>query len=732
MPKVDGIAPKVEQSDEAKALMKERGWDKGYVVFGAPPSETTVKVLSAVELLTDKPNGKFKLVEVSFDDAALGKEDKLGVKSDAWALLTGGRSSMPALAIDGEFFVESELIVKKLAIEEGADHDVIDLINLSAKHSKRMLEAATHWGWSGLHKSMGYAMVNEDHYSSYGEGNKSAEWESTTCGIIDTFLHSLEATLSAKKQLNGYFVGNSITYADCSLINWYLTFSAIANIDLESRYPKFCENYQILKSKAPKGAEGHFEYFPGFGDYVANAMGEARANGFDINKAMDKAMSEAVDAMYYSAAPVIPGGSCPLVEYQEHYKGTQYYYGEEVVLPPPPPPHSIEHGSWHYRSICKKFVTVRNDIGYLAPAEKPQKRIPNGQILHVVSRITVYDELGMDREDGGGRHQIYLKLDVGGYINAFSPKDGTLLTLLLEPDDIEMAEEMAHETWVALQAHGAKVMETQFNVCLVYDRTKKLQLDIELHTPAGIVASKTGTKGYGGAVAELGPYKYDCGSDVMMCGEPSYMKNISSMEVLEDGVPDGTPDYRVIVRGPKTITASLKEKIERGKATKEEVQTFEAAQEAKKEQPMEFKLVLFGPAMPGLIPKMYTGTLVGLDAFEGTVDIEIRENGSVQFIPMKKALEFLPSSKEEFRPQLVGEKKSVTLTSGGSATPSRVTSPVSFGSRSRPTSPASPTEAGAEGAASPVSDGEGALHEPSPAFVKAQRASQNRRGSVTL
>ena len=36
----------VTQSAEAKKLMAERGWDKGWVVFGAGPSEATVKVLT--------------------------------------------------------------------------------------------------------------------------------------------------------------------------------------------------------------------------------------------------------------------------------------------------------------------------------------------------------------------------------------------------------------------------------------------------------------------------------------------------------------------------------------------------------------------------------------------------------------------------------------------------------------------------------------------------------------
>ena len=87
---------------------------------------------------------------------------------------------------------------------------------------------------------------------------------------------------------------------------------------------------------------------------------------------------------------------------------------------------------------------------------------------------------------------------------------------------------------------------------------------------------------------------------------------------------------------PPTPSVPTVLQVERGKATKEELKTFEAAQEAKKEVPMEFRLILFGNAMPGLIPKMYDGKLVGLDASEDTVAIEVSETGSVLFIPKKK------------------------------------------------------------------------------------------------
>ena len=110
---------------------------------------------------------------------------------------------------------------------------------------------------------------------------------------------------------------------------------------------------------------------------------------------------------------------------------------------------------------------------------------------------------------------------------------------------------------------------------------------------------------------ELGTYKHDGKGDAMILGQPCHLKNISSSDKLQDnglgGEGDDTPDYRVFVRGPKTVTQTMRDKIQRGKASETELATYAAVQVAKKERPMKFKLILFGPAMPGLIPKMYEG-----------------------------------------------------------------------------------------------------------------------------
>lgn len=275
--------PVYEHTEEAKKLMADRGWDQGYVVFGHGPSESTVKLLTTVCLVKGTD---FKHVDVSFDDTVLGEEDKMGVKSEAFKLLTAGVSKMPALAIDGVMYYESELICRKLAVDTGAPSEVIELIDLSIASSERMLNAAKHWAWSGLHKSMDYAMVNKEHYSDFGKGLKSEAWEKETGKVIETFLATLEAKLAARPSINGYFVGDALTIADCVLINWYLTFSSIMGLDVDGRYPKFAENWKALKESAPAGAQWHYEHFPGFGDYCAGANKELREGGFDINKVM--------------------------------------------------------------------------------------------------------------------------------------------------------------------------------------------------------------------------------------------------------------------------------------------------------------------------------------------------------------------------------------------------------------------------------------------------------------
>jgi len=266
-------------TQEGKDMIASRGWDKGTVLLCTGASETSVKVLTALSLI-GKP---FTYFELSFDDSPL-TETKIGVKSKDYATLSNGYCSMPAILIEGKLYSQSDQIVKMLAEKEGASQEVLDLIDLSIENNGRLLEAAKHWGWSGLHKGMNYALTNADHYTSFGEGNKDEKWEAETGALVDAFFTKLENVLKAKGSVNGYFVGDELTFADCALLNWHYTFALITNLDIQSRYPLCAENAAVLKAKNPAGASYHYDHFPTFGGYVAGAMAEARARGFDINK----------------------------------------------------------------------------------------------------------------------------------------------------------------------------------------------------------------------------------------------------------------------------------------------------------------------------------------------------------------------------------------------------------------------------------------------------------------
>jgi len=283
-------------SPEGKAALVEHGWDKGYVAFGFSASETTVKVATALSLT----GIDVQWVTVSFDGSDLedipedfdpnmitpGSKQKLGVKSELFSLITGGKPMMPALAIDGVVYTESEGIVKMLAEkEEISDKEKnVELIELSAKYNEPIFQALKHWGWAGLHAYQNYSMVNKEHYVSYGQGNQTEEWEKEKTDAIKEFMGALEEILKAKPKVNGFFIGDSRSFADAALINWVQSLEGVAGLDVKKYYPNCHENWGIIKASPPDGS-AHFIYgFPVFCGYVTQANQHAREAGFDINK----------------------------------------------------------------------------------------------------------------------------------------------------------------------------------------------------------------------------------------------------------------------------------------------------------------------------------------------------------------------------------------------------------------------------------------------------------------
>lgn len=282
----------IEMSPEAKVLMKSQGWTSGFVAFGFSASESTVKLALAMTV-TGMP---VKWVTLSFSDAPLsgvegvdpnfltpGSIATMGVKSDAWKLLSAGKACMPALAIDGQLYMESEEIVKMLATQSAVAPEVMELIDLSRDSNASLLEAVKHWGWSALHASQSYAMVNAEHYISFGQGVKDAAWEMGKVAMIKAFLGKCEAVLAAKPSVNGFYVGDSLTLADACLINWPLSLSGVAGLDVAAEFPKVWANWEATKAAPPKGTEPFIFGFPMFCDYVAGANKAAREGGFDIN-----------------------------------------------------------------------------------------------------------------------------------------------------------------------------------------------------------------------------------------------------------------------------------------------------------------------------------------------------------------------------------------------------------------------------------------------------------------
>lgn len=283
---------KILQSAEAKALMAEHGWDQNIVCFGLSASEASVKLAMAM-LVSGREHS---WVTISFDDKSLqstegmdqntvtpGSKIVMGVRSAEWKLLTAGRSAMPAIAIDGQMYMDSEEIVKMFAVEAKAPAAVMELIDFSRSHNSRLFETLKHFGWAAMHQYQGYTMVNREHYEGYGQGVMDEAWEKASTDVVKTFFGKLEATLAAKPAVNGFFVGDSYTYADACLCNWALSFSGAANLDVARKYPKVWANWQIFKSALPSGTEPFVFGFPMLVDYVTTANAEARAAGWDIN-----------------------------------------------------------------------------------------------------------------------------------------------------------------------------------------------------------------------------------------------------------------------------------------------------------------------------------------------------------------------------------------------------------------------------------------------------------------
>jgi len=286
-------ATKVTMTPEIKTAMKENGWDTGIVAFGNLASESCCTV--AIALSIAKKDVRW--VSMTFDDQAPqdmpedydenfkcpNSNQVIGVKDPTYSLICGGVPLMPAVAIDGQMYLESTEIIRMLADMTFAPQKVKDLIDAAIKFNKVFLETVKHWGWAAMHAGNNYAMVNKENYTDFGKGNKDEEWERRSTNLVKAFLENLEVELDKKPEINGYFVGNTLTMADAALFNVVQSLELIAGLKVKDHYPKLYANWEMLKATEPENSKQYLTAFPYFAQMCSQANKEPRANGFDIN-----------------------------------------------------------------------------------------------------------------------------------------------------------------------------------------------------------------------------------------------------------------------------------------------------------------------------------------------------------------------------------------------------------------------------------------------------------------
>lgn len=281
-----------EESTLDKAtIMAENGWDKGFVYFGHPATETTVKVVTAVMLVSGQSNFPYKKDDIkhvilNFDDKPIVKDHEknevsLGIDSPEWKCVSGERTFMPALAIEGEIFFESGEIVKMLydkypdeSLTEDEKTQVDEWLQFNIDNTKRMLVALKHFGWCFMQGA-------RPNYVDYGKGNKDEAWEKALIKDVDVFFGKIESHFKDKAEA-AFFVGDKLTMADCAMLNWPWSFHLVVELKMDTRYPSVWKHFEALKAKAIAGSDAHYNVFPYFVGVVSDLSKEARADGFHI------------------------------------------------------------------------------------------------------------------------------------------------------------------------------------------------------------------------------------------------------------------------------------------------------------------------------------------------------------------------------------------------------------------------------------------------------------------
>lgn len=294
-------------SQDAKDVLEQRGWNKGLVVFGAVMSESTVKIHTAIKLLTSHaddfgfPYKSFTVVNMDFNDKDTATADgkgSLGVWSPAWRAISDS-GPMPGIAMDGKVLLDTKMIVAGLSnkykdktLSASDQREVEFFVELNKQYQDKLMDAAIHWGWAGFHGRVKDMPADryEKAMAPYEKGKKDLVWQRQTVKEVDDFFNKIESKLTGKP-VTGYLVAGKTTLADCAIINWMLTMNGITNLEMANRYPNTTKYYTQAKAqKTPAGADDHYSQFAMFGKIVhmVNACGGDRAcccssGGHDIN-----------------------------------------------------------------------------------------------------------------------------------------------------------------------------------------------------------------------------------------------------------------------------------------------------------------------------------------------------------------------------------------------------------------------------------------------------------------